>query len=52
MQWRAQRALRKCGLLQEFGILRAVGAIELPPVLAEAYGDVAAWEVLQERWRL
>ena len=37
--------------LQEFALLQAMGARYVAPTMLEEYGD-AAWEVLQDRWRL
>ena len=37
---------------QEYRILKAAGAVEVPPVLHDAHTDASAWEVLQERWSL
>ena len=38
-------------VLQEFALLHEMGARYVAPTMLEEYGD-AAWEVLQDRWRL
>ena len=37
---------------QEYRILKAAGAVEVPPVLHDAHTDASAWEVLHEPWSL
>lgn len=51
---RALRATRHEPLLavQEFALLRSIGATEVAPVLHDCYAADRAWEELQERWRL
>jgi hypothetical protein len=49
--------LRKCdrgmlNFLQEFRMLRHMGAVEIAPVLHDVYRRPTTWEVLQERWQM
>ena len=37
---------------RDFGFLKHIGAIEVPPVLDSVFRRADAWEVLQERWCL
>ena len=37
--------------MQEFMILKAIGAVETPPKIETDYLVKESWEELQERWR-
>ncbi len=36
----------------DFKLLKAIGAIEVTPRLAESYMNPETWDVLNERWAL
>jgi hypothetical protein len=46
------RVLLSAIVLQEFQLLREIGAVEWVPFLKDSYKDDKTWEVLRERWCL
>ena len=46
------RVLFSAFVLQEFQLLREIGAAEWVPFLKDSYEDDKTWEVLRERWCL